>query len=150
LQDKDTIKTAIEKGSTYLGIELGSTRIKAVLIDSRYQPIASGSHVWENALVDGFWTYRLEDIWRGLRDCYAKLSDDVERQYGVRLTRLGAIGFSGMMHGFMAFDQEGNLLVPFRTWRNTTTGESQHSADGAVPFQYPPAVEHCPSVPGDS
>lgn len=118
----NTPKECIENGKAVLGIELGSTRIKAVLIDQARIPIASGSHEWENRLEDGFWTYSLEDIWDGLRACYRSLAKDVERRYGTDIRRLGAIGFSAMMHGYMVFDKEGELLVPFRTWRNGTTG----------------------------
>lgn len=118
------IKEEIKNGKTVLGIELGSTRIKAVLIDSESTPIASGSHEWENRLENGYWTYRLEDIWTGLRDAYASLAADVKRQYDLPLESIGAIGFSAMMHGYMAFDSQDKLLVPFRTWRNTTTGEA--------------------------
>ena len=105
-----------------LGIEFGSTRIKAVLIDENYVPVATGSHDWENQLVDGVWTYSLDAIWTGLRDCYADLKRDVKEKFGVTLTKVGAIGFSAMMHGYMAFDGAGELLAPFRTWRNTITG----------------------------
>ncbi len=105
-----------------LGIEFGSTRIKAVLIDENYVPVASGAHDWENQLVDGLWTYSLDAIWTGLRDCYADLKRDVKEKFGVTLTKIGAIGFSAMMHGYMAFNDKNELLVPFRTWRNTNTG----------------------------
>ena len=118
----DTAKECIENGKAVLGIELGSTRIKAVLIDQARIPIASGSHEWENRLEEGFWTYSLEDIWEGLRACYRSLAKDVRRRYGTEIRRLGAIGVSAMMHGYMAFDKDGELLVPFRTWRNGTTG----------------------------
>ena len=104
-----------------MGIEFGSTRIKAVLVDEEHKPIASGAHDWENQLVDGIWTYSLDAIWRGLQDCYQKLTEDVREKYGAELTKLAAIGFSGMMHGYMPFDEKGELLVPFRTWRNTIT-----------------------------
>ncbi|WP_026510086.1 MULTISPECIES: xylulokinase [unclassified Butyrivibrio] len=114
-------KQAIAEGKTLLGIEFGSTRIKAVLTDMDNNPIAQGSHSWENRLDNGIWTYTLEDIWGGLQDCYSKLVIDVEQQYGEKLKKIGAMGFSAMMHGYMAFDKEGNLLVPFRTWRNTIT-----------------------------
>lgn len=114
-------KQAIADGKTLLGIEFGSTRIKAVLTDMDNNPIAQGAHSWENRLEDGIWTYTLDDIWGGLRDCYSKLSEDVEKQYGEKLTKVGAMGFSAMMHGYMAFDDKDNLLVPFRTWRNTIT-----------------------------
>ncbi len=122
--DMSDIKTAILEGKTVLGIEFGSTRIKAVLTDLDYNPIASGDHGWENQLVDGIWTYSLDAIWDGLQDCYKKLKQDVENKYGVTLTTVGAMGFSAMMHGYMAFDEAGKLLVPFRTWRNTITEQA--------------------------
>ncbi len=117
-------KEAIRNGKTYLGIELGSTRIKAVLIGDDYIPMASGSHEWENKLVDNIWTYSLEDIWGGIQDCYQDLAKDVKAKYDEELTTFGGIGFSAMMHGYMVFDKAGKLLVPFRTWRNTITGEA--------------------------
>ena len=117
-------KQAIIEGKTLLGIEFGSTRIKAVLTDLEHNPIAQGGHGWENRLDNGIWTYTLEDIWGGLQDSYKKLAEDVEKQYGVKLTKVGAMGFSAMMHGYMAFDKDGELLVPFRTWRNTITEEA--------------------------
>lgn len=107
-----------------LGIELGSTRIKAVLIDQDNKPIAQGSHSWENQLVDGLWTYSLDAIWNGLQDCYADLRTNVKEQYGIEIETLAALGVSAMMHGYMPFDKEGNLLAEFRTWRNTNTGEA--------------------------
>ncbi len=115
---------AIEQGRTSLGIELGSTRIKAVLIGPDNLPIASGSHDWENQFVDRIWTYSLEEVWDGIRDCYASLAREVAERYGVTLERVGAIGVSAMMHGYLAFDADDQLLVPFRTWRNTITGEA--------------------------
>lgn len=111
-------KKMVESGRTALGIEFGSTRIKAILVDEDNLPIASGSHEWENRLENGIWTYSLDDIRVGLQDCYAKMAEDVKNKYGVTLTTIGAIGFSAMMHGYMVFDREDNLLVPFRTWRN--------------------------------
>ena len=119
-----TAKQTIEAGKAILGIEFGSTRIKAVLIDADNKPIAQGSHEWENQLVDGLWTYSIADILAGMQDCYADLSKDVKAQYGVELTRLAAIGISAMMHGYMAFDKDAHILVPFRTWRNTNTGQA--------------------------
>ncbi|MGO5051729.1 xylulokinase [Lachnospiraceae bacterium LCP25S3_G4] len=116
------IKEMIESGRTTLGIEFGSTRIKAVLIGEDYKTIASGSHDWENRYENNIWTYHLEDIWNGLQDCYCHLSLQVKEKYGVTIRTVGAIGFSAMMHGYMPFDKAGELLVPFRTWRNTTTG----------------------------
>ncbi|MCM1569658.1 MAG: FGGY-family carbohydrate kinase [Roseburia sp.] len=117
-------KTAIETGKAVLGIEFGSTRIKAVLVDESHAPVAMGTYDWENRLENNIWTYSLEDIWDGLKGCYASLADDVEKKYGVAIEKLGAIGFSGMMHGYMAFDDKDTLLTPFRTWRNTMTGEA--------------------------
>ena len=114
-------KQTIQSGKAILGIEFGSTRIKAVLIDADNNPIAQGSHTWENQLVDGLWTYSTEAIWYGLQDCYADLRSNVLKQYEVEIETLAAIGFSAMMHGYMPF--KGNdILVPFRTWRNTNTG----------------------------
>lgn len=117
-------KSTIETGKAMLGIELGSTRIKAVLIDQDNKPIAQGSHSWENQLVDGLWTYSLDAIWNGLQDCYAALRANVKEQYGIEIETLAALGVSAMMHGYMPFDKEGNLLAEFRTWRNTNTGEA--------------------------
>jgi sugar (pentulose or hexulose) kinase len=113
---------AIAEGRTSLGIELGSTRIKAVLIGPNHAPLAVGSHGWQNQLVDGLWTYSLESVWAGLQDCYAALAADVRDRHGVELTTVGGLGISAMMHGYLAFDSDGNLLAPFRTWRNTNTG----------------------------
>lgn len=127
----------IAAGNTVLGIELGSTRIKAVLNDEKNNPIASGSHDWENRLENGIWTYSLEDIWTGLQDCFRDLVRDVKEQYGVVLTRLGALGISGMMHGYMAFDSQGQLLVPFRTWRNNITGEAARKLSELFQYNIP-------------
>ena len=120
----ETAKEAIKAGKAVLGIEFGSTRIKAVLVDVSHAPIAMGTYDWENRLENNIWTYSLEDIWKGLQGCYKSLADDVEAKYGEKLTTLGALGFSGMMHGYMPFNAEGELLVPFRTWRNTMTEEA--------------------------
>ena len=119
-----TAKQTIESGKAILGIEFGSTRIKAVLIDQDNKPIAQGSHEWENQLVDGLWTYSTEAIWYGLQDCYAELRKDVRAQYDCEIETLAAIGFSAMMHGYMAFNAEQQILVPFRTWRNTNTAKA--------------------------
>ncbi|MBQ8158582.1 MAG: FGGY-family carbohydrate kinase [Prevotella sp.] len=119
-----TAKQTIEAGKAILGIEFGSTRIKAVLIDQNNSPIAQGSHEWENQLVDGLWTYSTEAIWYGLQDCYAELRKDVRAQYDCEIESLAAIGFSAMMHGYMAFNQQQEIMVPFRTWRNTNTGKA--------------------------
>ncbi|MCD2493579.1 FGGY-family carbohydrate kinase [Lacrimispora sp. NSJ-141] len=124
MENRNMVKEEIVSGKTVLGIEFGSTRIKAVLIGKDHTPLASGSHDWENRYKDGFWTYTLEDIWTGLQDCYRKMADEVKDQYGETLRTVGAIGFSAMMHGYMAFDGQGKLMVPFRTWRNSNTGEA--------------------------
>ena len=119
-----TAKETIQQGKAILGIEFGSTRIKAVLIDSENKPIAQGSHEWENQLVDGLWTYSIDAIWNGLQDCYAELRKDVKAQYDCEIESLAAIGFSAMMHGYMAFNKQQEILVPFRTWRNTNTAKA--------------------------
>ena len=118
------IKTCIENGNTSLGIEFGSTRIKAILIDESFTPVASGSFTWENSLENGIWTYSLNEVKEGLQKAYASLKADIKNKYGVTLKKIGALGVSAMMHGYLAFDECGNLLVPFRTWRNTITGEA--------------------------
>ena len=119
-----TAKQTIEAGKAILGIEFGSTRIKAVLIDPENKPIAQGSHTWENQLVDGLWTYSTEAIWYGLQDCYADLRKNVLKEYDCEIETLAAIGFSAMMHGYMPFNDKGDILVPFRTWRNTNTAKA--------------------------
>lgn len=121
---KSDAKSTIEAGKAILGIEFGSTRIKAVLIDQENKPIAQGSHTWENQLVDGLWTYSIEAIWAGLQDCYADLRANVKKQYGIEIETLAAIGISAMMHGYMPFNDKAEILVPFRTWRNTNTGKA--------------------------
>ncbi len=130
-------RITIETGKAILGIEFGSTRIKAVLIDPEHKPIAQGSHEWENQLVNGLWTYSLEAIWNGLQDCYADLRRDVRHHYGVEITSLAAIGISAMMHGYMAFDAAERLLVPFRTWRNTNTGAAARELSELFNFNMP-------------
>lgn len=117
-------KQTIESGRAILGIEFGSTRIKAVLIDGDNNPIAQGSHEWENQLVDGLWTYSTEAIWYGLQDCYADLRANVKQLYDTEIEILAGIGVSAMMHGYMAFNDKNEILVPFRTWRNTNTAQA--------------------------
>lgn len=117
-------KTTIEQGKAILGIEFGSTRIKAVLVDEENKPIAQGSHEWENQLVNGLWTYSTEAIWYGLQDCYADLRANVRKEYDTEIESLAAIGISAMMHGYMPFNDKAEILVPFRTWRNTNTGKA--------------------------
>lgn len=135
--DHNKIAQAIAEGRTVLGIELGSTRIKAVLIDEEHNPIAAGSHEWENRYEDGIWTYHLEDVWAGLQDSYSSLRRDVLEKYHVPLRTVGAIGFSGMMHGYLPFDRHGNLLAPFRTWRNTITGPAVAKLTDLFQFNIP-------------
>jgi sugar (pentulose or hexulose) kinase len=135
--DKNDIQNAIDSGKTALGIELGSTRIKAVLIGEDYKPIASGSHEWENQFENGVWTYSLEDVSAGLQESYRNLTNEVLEKYNTPLKTIGAIGFSAMMHGYMAFDKDGNQLVPFRTWRNTMTGQASEQLTDLFQFNIP-------------
>lgn len=130
-------KLDIMDGHTALGIEFGSTRIKAVLIGSGMTPIAAGSFEWENKLEEGIWTYSLEDIWKGLRVSYRKMATEVFEEYGENLTTIGSIGFSAMMHGYMTFDQQNELLVPFRTWRNSITEEAEKELTAAFQYNIP-------------
>ncbi|MDR1537705.1 MAG: FGGY-family carbohydrate kinase [Clostridiales bacterium] len=130
-------KQAIIDGKAILGIELGSTRIKAVLIGQDFSPIASGAHEWENRLENGIWTYHLEDVWHGLQDSFNKLSMEAKSKYGVGVTSLKAIGISGMMHGYLAFGKDGTLLAPFRTWRNTTTEKAARLLSEEFQFNVP-------------
>ena len=131
------IRQMILEGKTTLGIEFGSTRIKAVLIGEDNAPIASGGHEWENRYENNIWTYSQEDIWTGLQDCYADMAKDVQEKYGVTLTTVGALGFSAMMHGYLPFDKNGEMLVPFRTWRNTITEEASVKLTEAFQFNIP-------------
>lgn len=133
----EEIKEQIVQGKTVLGIEFGSTRIKAILTAQDDAPVASGAHDWENRLENGIWTYSLDDIWSGFQDCYRNLAEDVKQQYGVELEKIGAIGFSAMMHGYMAFDENGELLAPFRTWRNTTTGQASKKLTEVFQYNIP-------------
>ncbi|MBE6829260.1 MAG: ATPase [Ruminococcaceae bacterium] len=133
----DQIKHAISAGKTSLGIELGSTRIKAVLIGEDFVPIASGSHAWENRQKDGVWTYSQDEICAGLQSSYRDLAADVRGKYDTELTSVGAIGISAMMHGYLAFDKNGQLLVPFRTWRNTITGQAAEILTEQFHFNIP-------------
>ncbi len=129
--------TIIETGQAILGIEFGSTRIKAVLIDPANNPIAQGSHEWENQLVDGLWSYSLEAIWGGVQSCIADLHANVNSLYGIKLEKLAAIGVSAMMHGYMPFDKDGQLLAPFRTWRNTNTARAAEELSALFNFNIP-------------
>ena len=137
MAERDTRRQLIDDGKSVLGIELGSTRIKAVLVDANGTPLASGAHGWENSQVDGIWTYSDEDIWAGIAACYADLSANVEGEYGVKLTRLAAAGVSAMMHGYLAFGADDKLLVPFRTWRNNITGEAAGELTSLLDYPIP-------------
>lgn len=130
-------KNIIESGKAILGIEFGSTRIKAVLIDTDNKPIAQGSFEWENQLVDGLWTYSIDTIWKGLQDCYADLRKNVKAEYDCEIKQLAAIGISAMMHGYMAFGKDENILVPFRTWRNTNTAQAAAELSELFHFNIP-------------
>jgi sugar (pentulose or hexulose) kinase len=127
----------IGSGGAILGIEFGSTRIKASLIAPDTTPLASGSHAWENQLKDGIWTYDMEDVWKGLADCYSSLVQDVRDRYSVDLQTVAAMGFSAMMHGYVALNAEGKLLVPFRTWRNNITGQACAELTPLLDFAVP-------------
>ena len=135
--DREAARQWIEAGRTSLGIEFGSTRIKAVLIGEDMAPIAQGSFEWENHLENGIWTYPVSEILEGLKKCYGDLREDVEKTYGVPLKTVGSMGVSAMMHGYMAFDGEGELLVPFRTWRNTITQEASEKLTELFQYNIP-------------
>ena len=138
--DSDQVAAIAEKiraGKTSLGIEFGSTRIKAVLIDDTYRTIASGDYNWASHLENGLWSYTVEEIWKGLQTAYAEMAGDVEAAYGEKLTRIGHIGFSAMMHGYLAFDEAGELLVPFRTWQNTNTHEAHEKLSELFQYNIP-------------
>lgn len=136
-KDTEKIKEMIDAGKAIVGIELGSTRIKTVMIDENHEPIASGSFDWENKLDGHIWTYSLEDIWKGLQASYLDMVQNVKKKYGITVRKLGAIGFSAMMHGYMAFDKEDRLLVPFRTWRNTITGQAAEKLTELFDYNIP-------------
>ncbi len=135
--NRNDTQKAIESGKTALGIEFGSTRIKAVLIGEDHTPIASGSHEWENRYENGIWTYSLEDVWTGLQESYRNLCNEVSEKFNTPLQTVGAIGFSAMMHGYMVFGKDGNQLVPFRTWRNTMTGQAAEELTNLFQFNIP-------------
>ena len=134
---RDTLRVDIAEGRTYLGIEFGSTRIKSMLIDSEHRIIASGSHDWNNRIIDGVWTYNLDDVWVGLQDCYSKLREEIYKLYGITVSKICAIGISAMMHGYLVFGVKGNQLVPFRTWRNTMTEEAADILSKRLKFNIP-------------
>ncbi|MCJ7734154.1 MAG: FGGY-family carbohydrate kinase [Anaerolineales bacterium] len=135
--DRIKVQNSITNGNTALGIELGSTRIKAVLIGEDQFPITSGSHKWENRYEEGIWTYCLDDVWTGLQECYRNLQQEVIEKYDTPLQVVGTLGISGMMHGYLVFDKGGSLLTPFRTWRNTITGEAAENLTELFQFNIP-------------
>ena len=137
MMTRDEMKSAVQNGQAVLGIELGSTRIKAVLIGPDHAPIASGAFDWENQLVDGVWTYPLELAWQGIQAAYRQMAQEVEEACGQPIKRLGALGFSGMMHGYLPFDKEGSQLAEFRTWRNTITEEEAAQLTELFGFNIP-------------
>ena len=133
----EKIRESILGGKTSLGIELGSTRIKGILVDENNEVIAAGGYSWENKLENGIWTYHLNDVWTGMRECYRTLVDDVKEKYDIELTSVGAMGISGMMHGYLVFDKEGRQLADFRTWRNTVTERSAAELSELFGFNIP-------------
>jgi len=133
----NNLKEIISSGDISLGVEFGSTRIKAVLTAVGAKVIAKSSYGWENQLIDGIFTYDLEEVWTGLRKCYKDIAEQVKQEYGVEITRLSSIGFSAMMHGYLVFDKQGALLVPFRTWRNTITGQAADILSSHFNFNVP-------------
>lgn len=135
--EQGKIERAILSGRTALGIELGSTKIKAILLAEDFTPVASGSHDWKSSYENGVWTYSLDEVWDGLRDCYRDLAASVKTRYGLTLTKIGSIGFSAMMHGYLAFDRNGRLLTPFRTWQNTMTGAASAELSELFRFNIP-------------
>jgi len=135
--DEPSVRAAIEEGRTALGIEFGSTRIKAVLIGPDNAPIATGGHDWENQFVDRIWTYSLDAVTSGMQSAYASLAADVKDRYGVELRTIGSLGVSAMMHGYLPFDASGTLLVPFRTWRNTITGQASEQLTALFGYSIP-------------
>ncbi|MBO5670562.1 MAG: ATPase, partial [Clostridia bacterium] len=135
--DTNQICTCIAAGEAVVGLELGSTRIKAMLIAADGTPLASGSFDWENRLENNIWTYHLDDVWTGVQTAYKNLVDAVNAKYGVQLTKVKALGFSAMMHGYLAFDKDDNLLVPFRTWRNTMTEQAAADLTERFGFNIP-------------
>ncbi len=145
----ETSSDLISAGRTVLGIELGSSRIKAVLIGPDHEPLAVGSHSWENQFVDRLWTYSLESVWDGLRAAYAELADDVRQRYEVDLTTIGALGISAMMHGYLAFDTDGRTAgaVPDLAQHQHRPGGG--TAERRVRVQHPAPLERRPPLPGD-
>ena len=135
--DLEKVKAKIQSGQTALGIELGSTRIKAVLMTDTIETVATGSFNWENRLENGVWTYDLAEAWQGIQSCYRAMAASVQEKYGIRLEKIGAMGVSAMMHGYLPFNAKDELLVPFRTWRNNITGQAADELTEALGFNIP-------------
>ena len=135
--DLEKVKAKIQSGQTALGIELGSTRIKAVLMTDTIETVATGSFNWENRLENGVWTYDLAEAWQGIQSCYGAMAASVQEKYGIRLEKIGAMGVSAMMHGYLPFNAKDELLVPFRTWRNNITGQAADELTEALGFNIP-------------
>lgn len=133
----NNLKEIISSGDINLGVEFGSTRIKAVLTAVKGKVIAKSSYDWENQLIDGIFTYDLEEVWIGLKKCYKDIKEFVKQEYDIEITKLSSIGFSAMMHGYLVFDKQGHLLVPFRTWRNTITEQSADILSKQFNFNIP-------------
>lgn len=131
------IAKEIQAGKTALGVELGSTQIKSVLVTEDFNPVASGSFLWENSLKDGVWTYSLDEIWDGIKQSYQQMAAEVSTKYHIQLEKIGSIGVSAMMHGYLAFNKDNELLVPFRTWRNTITGDAAEELTKLFNFNIP-------------
>lgn len=135
--NQTTGRMKIEQSATFLGIELGSTRIKAVLVDGDHHVLAVGSHTWENQWLDGVWTYSMDQVWNGIQSCYASLADAIQQQYQTSLTKVSGLGISAMMHGYLPLNAEEHLLVPFRTWRNNITGPAATALTKLLNFNIP-------------
>lgn len=131
------LSSKIKEGKTSLGIELGSTRIKAVLITDDFQTIATGTYDWENELKNDIWTYSLNEAWKGIQSCYAQIAADIQSKFHISLTEIGVVGVSAMMHGYLPFSKEGKLLVPFRTWRNNITEKAASQLTSLFEFNIP-------------
>ena len=131
------VKKIIEAGDIFLGIEFGSTRIKAVLTDENGEVLGTGIHDWENSFIEGIWTYPLDEILSGLSSCYTSIKSDIKEKYGVTIKQIKYMGISAMMHGYMAFDKDMNLLAPFQTWRNSNTEEAAKDLSESFKFNIP-------------
>ena len=146
-QHASATAATLADGNARLGIELGSTRIKAVIVGGGETTLATGSASWENRYVDQTWTYSLDAVWQGIQEAYAVALADAERRHGVRPTGFAAIGISAMMHGYLPFDKHGRQLVPFRTWRNTSTGRAAAELTDLLEYNVPLRWSKTRSIP---